>query len=58
LLGGETAEMPGLYAPGYFDLAGFIVGAVGRSKILDGSRVKPGQIILGLRSAGLHTNGY
>ncbi len=58
LLGGETAEMPGLYAPGDFDLAGFIVGAVGRAKILDGSRVKPGQIILGLRSAGLHTNGY
>jgi phosphoribosylformylglycinamidine cyclo-ligase len=58
LLGGETAEMPGLYAPGDFDLAGFIVGAVERDKILDGSRVQPGQIVLGLRSAGLHTNGY
>ena len=58
LLGGETAEMPGLYAPGDFDLAGFIVGAVAREKILDGSRVRPGQVILGLRSAGLHTNGY
>jgi phosphoribosylformylglycinamidine cyclo-ligase len=58
LLGGETAEMPGLYAPGDFDLAGFIVGAVSREKILDGSRVRPKQIVLGLRSAGLHTNGY
>lgn len=58
LLGGETAEMPGLYKPGDFDLAGFIVGAVARDKILDGSRVKPGQVLLGLRSSGLHTNGY
>lgn len=58
LLGGETAEMPGLYAPGDFDLAGFIVGAVARDKILDGSRVRPGQSVLGLTSAGLHTNGY
>ena len=58
LLGGETAEMPGLYAPGDFDLAGFIVGSVKREKILDGSRVKPGQKILALRSSGLHTNGY
>lgn len=58
LLGGETAEMPGLYAPGDFDLAGFIVGSVAREKLLDGSRVKPGQVLLGLRSAGLHTNGY
>jgi phosphoribosylformylglycinamidine cyclo-ligase len=58
LLGGETAEMPGLYAPGDFDLAGFIVGAVAREKILDGSRVRPGLTLLGLRSAGLHTNGY
>jgi phosphoribosylformylglycinamidine cyclo-ligase len=58
LLGGETAEMPGLYMPGDFDLAGFIVGAVSREKLLDGSRVRPGQVLLGLRSSGLHTNGY
>src|SRR3989442_1751993 len=58
LLGGETAEMPGLYAPGDFDLAGFIVGAVARDRILDGSRVRPGQVLLGLSSSGLHTNGY
>jgi phosphoribosylformylglycinamidine cyclo-ligase len=58
LIGGETAEMPGLYAPGDFDLAGFIVGSVQREKILDGTRVKPGQVLLALRSSGLHTNGY
>ncbi len=58
LLGGETAEMPGLYAVGDFDLAGFIVGSVARDRILDGSRVRAGQVLLGLRSAGLHTNGY
>ncbi|MFM7296517.1 MAG: phosphoribosylformylglycinamidine cyclo-ligase [Planctomycetota bacterium] len=58
LLGGETAEMPGLYAPGDFDLAGFIVGIVDPAKLLDGSRVRPGQVVLGLGSAGLHTNGY
>ncbi len=58
LLGGETAEMPGLYQPGDFDLAGFIVGAVDRAKILDGTRVRPGQRLLGLPSSGLHTNGY
>lgn len=58
LLGGETAEMPGLYKPGDFDLAGFIVGAVAREKLLDGSRVRPGQVCLGLASSGLHTNGY
>jgi phosphoribosylformylglycinamidine cyclo-ligase len=58
LLGGETAEMPGLYVPGDFDLAGFIVGAVRREKLLDGSRVRPGQVLIGLRSSGLHTNGY
>ncbi len=58
LLGGETAEMPGLYTPGDFDLAGFIVGAVARERLLDGRRVKPGQELLALRSSGLHTNGY
>lgn len=58
LLGGETAEMPGLYGDGDFDLVGFIVGSVARDKILDGSRVAPGQTLLGLRSSGLHTNGY
>jgi phosphoribosylformylglycinamidine cyclo-ligase len=58
LLGGETAEMPGLYADGDFDLVGFIVGAVARDKVLDGKAVKAGQKLLGLGSAGLHTNGY
>lgn len=58
LLGGETAEMPGLYGDGDFDLVGFIVGSVAREKILDGSRVRPGQTLLGLTSSGLHTNGY
>jgi phosphoribosylformylglycinamidine cyclo-ligase len=58
LLGGETAEMPGTYQPGAFDLAGTIVGAVKRERLLDGSRVAPGQVLLGLTSSGLHTNGY
>ncbi|MEO8190011.1 MAG: phosphoribosylformylglycinamidine cyclo-ligase [Acidobacteriota bacterium] len=58
LLGGETAEMPGFYADGEYDLAGTIVGVVDREKILDGSRVAAGDIALGLPSAGLHTNGY
>lgn len=58
LLGGETAEMPGLYGEGDFDLVGFIVGAVRRDRILDGTRVAAGQVLLGLRSSGLHTNGY
>ena len=58
LLGGETAEMPGLYGDGDYDLVGFIVGAVARDRILDGSRVRPGQVLLGLTSSGLHTNGY
>jgi phosphoribosylformylglycinamidine cyclo-ligase len=58
LLGGETAEMPGLYADGDFDLVGFIVGAVPRERLLDGSRVRPGQSLVALPSEGLHTNGY
>ena len=58
LLGGETAEMPGLYADGDFDLAGFIVGSVKREHVLDGSKVRAGQVLLGLDSSGLHTNGY
>ena len=58
LIGGETAQMPGMYRKGEYDLAGCIVGAVDRAKIIDGSRIKPGDIVLGLLSTGLHTNGY
>src|SRR5271166_3669575 len=58
LIGGETAEMPGFYASGEYDLAGFIVGVVERNNILTGKAVKPGDTLLGLPSAGLHTNGY
>lgn len=58
LLGGETAEMPSLYAPGEYDLAGTIVGVVERARILDGSRIQAGDIFIGLSSTGLHTNGY
>ncbi len=58
LVGGETAEMPDFYAPGEYDLAGFIVGIVDRPKVLDGSRICPGDRLVGLPSAGLHTNGY
>ncbi len=58
LLGGETAEMPGLYAGGDFDLCGFIVGGVPRDQILDGTRVAAGQKLIGMGSDGLHTNGY
>ena len=58
LIGGETAEMPGFYAPGEYDLAGFIVGVVERKNILTGKGVKPGDTLIGLPSAGLHTNGY
>jgi phosphoribosylformylglycinamidine cyclo-ligase len=58
LIGGETAEMPGFYADGEYDLAGFIVGAVDRPKIVDGRGIVPGDVLIGLPSAGLHTNGY
>src|SRR5918998_6358298 len=58
LLGGETAEMPGFYAEGEYDVAGFIVGVVDRAKVIDGHAVEPGDVLLGLPSAGLHTNGY
>jgi phosphoribosylformylglycinamidine cyclo-ligase len=58
LLGGETAEMPGFYEAGEYDVAGFIVGVVDREKVIDGSRVEVGDVLLALPSAGLHTNGY
>src|SRR3989440_10139632 len=58
LLGGETAQMPGIYRKGEYDLAGCIVGLVDRAQIIDGSKIKPGDVILGLASNGLHTNGY
>lgn len=58
LIGGETAEMPGFYADGEYDIAGFIVGIVERSEIVDGSTITPGDALIGLPSAGLHTNGY
>jgi phosphoribosylformylglycinamidine cyclo-ligase len=58
LLGGETAELPGMYAEGEYDLAGFAVGVVARRKIVDGARVTEGDVALGLPSSGLHSNGY
>src|SRR5437660_1798151 len=58
LIGGETAQMPGMYRKGEYDLAGCIVGVVDRAGIIDGSNIKPGDAILGLASNGLHTNGY
>ena len=58
LIGGETAEMPGVYVDGELDLAGCIVGIVEREKIVDGSRIRPGDVVVGIASSGLHTNGY
>jgi phosphoribosylformylglycinamidine cyclo-ligase len=58
LLGGETAEMPGFYGDGEYDLAGFIVGAVDRGKVITGSAIAVGDVLIGLPSSGLHTNGY
>ena len=58
LIGGETAEMPGFYADGEYDIAGFIVGAVEKARVLDGRTIVPGDVLIGLPSGGLHTNGY
>src|SRR3954453_4949136 len=58
LLGGETAEMPGFYPEGEYDVAGFIVGVVDRAKVIDGQRIVAGDVLLALASVGLHTNGY
>ncbi len=58
LLGGETAEMPGFYADGEYDVAGFIVGLVERVRLIDGKTIAPGDVLLGIPSSGMHTNGY
>lgn len=58
MIGGETAEMPGMYADGEYDIAGFCVGVVEKGRIIDGSQIRPGDKILGLASNGIHSNGY
>src|SRR4030042_1970523 len=58
LIGGETAEMPGFYSEGEYDLSGFAVGVVNKEKIIDGSQIKEGDVIIGIASNGLHSNGY
>ncbi|HTS75427.1 MAG TPA: phosphoribosylformylglycinamidine cyclo-ligase [Bryobacteraceae bacterium] len=58
LIGGETAEMPGMYAPGEYDLAGFIVGVVEQKRMITGASIREGDVLIGLPSTGLHTNGY
>src|SRR2546426_9797042 len=58
LIGGETAQMPGFYQPGEYDLSGTIVGVVDKSEMLDGKTIRPGDAVIGLESSGLHTNGY
>ena len=58
LLGGETAEMPGMYKPGEYDLAGFCIGVVDKSKLIDGTKMKAGDVVIGLEASGVHSNGY
>jgi phosphoribosylformylglycinamidine cyclo-ligase len=58
LIGGETAQMPGMYKAGEYDIAGFCVGAIERDEIIDGSGIKPGDVVIGLESSGIHSNGY
>ena len=58
LIGGETAEMPGIYQPNHYDLAGFVVGVVDKAKMINGEKIKPGDVLIGLKSSGFHSNGF